>query len=90
MMNLMNLMMILCKSTSTYMYLHVLTVYLHVLLYTAPELTYLVPYHLNTPVRNMSSAHLMLLASFIGRKALDNKEGRYLRALPTVRKVLGR
>lgn len=36
MMNLMNLMMNLCKST----YLHVLTVYL--LLYTAPELT--VPY----------------------------------------------
>lgn len=63
MMNLMNLMMIFCNST----YLHVLTVYL--LLYTAPELT--VPYHLSTPVRNMSSAHLLLLASFVVRKALE-------------------
>lgn len=30
----------------------------------------------------------MLLAFHVGRKALDNTEGRYLRALPTVRKVL--
>lgn len=64
-MNLMNLMMNLCKST--------LPTYLSL------------PYHLNTPVRNMSSAHLMLLASFVVRKALDDKEGR---ALPTIRKVL--
>lgn len=47
--------------------------------YTAPELTLPSSYHLNTPVRNMSSAHLqvMLLARFVVRKALNNMEGRW-------------
>lgn len=61
-------------------------IYLPDLLYTAPELTLPSSYHLNTPIRNMSSAQ-WLLASFVvkvGRRLMAWKEGR---TLPTVRKV---
>lgn len=46
---------------------------------TLPTCTYLSlpPYHLNTPQHPLSSAHLMLLARFIVRKALDDMEGRF-------------
>lgn len=75
MMNLMNLMMmILCKSP----YLPDLTFLTVYLLHTLPHLSlrYLTRYHLNTPQHPLSSAHLILLASFVVRKALNNKEGR--------------